>query len=139
MSQPPTSPCLRRRRRRRRHVPHTPATAHHVRPCVYIHHASAYGQRSVVRDASRDWALLESNPADEYFGMFTDDPFTERNELVRAKAADCKGHPQPQVTVIVAAQLSQHCHSTGTALAQHWHSTGTAQHSRPTVNVPTRR
>ena len=43
--------------------------------------------RAVVQNATRDWELLESDPADEYFGMFTKDPFTQRQEAVRAQAA----------------------------------------------------
>lgn len=61
--------------------------------------------RSVVRDATRDWALLESNPADEYFGMFTDDPFTQRNEMVRAKAADYLGSALDEMALMPSTTI----------------------------------
>ena len=43
--------------------------------------------RDVVLNSTRDWELLESDPADEYFGMFTRDPFTARMDAVRDLAA----------------------------------------------------
>jgi selenocysteine lyase/cysteine desulfurase len=45
--------------------------------------------REVVANTSRDWAELEANPANEYFGMFMGaaPSFLQRNEAVRAQAA----------------------------------------------------
>ena len=61
--------------------------------------------RFVVEGATKDWELLESNPANEYFGMFTLDPFVTRQDAVRRRVAEYIGAPADTVALVPSTTI----------------------------------
>jgi selenocysteine lyase/cysteine desulfurase len=62
--------------------------------------------RFVVENATRDWQILETMPANEYFGAFTPDPFTKRQEIVHQKAAEYLGCLKTELSLTPSTTIS---------------------------------